>query len=704
MQPSEEQDRRAEAERKLPTVVDDELRSLLRDGSAGSLRKARDRLAKLRNVLENDYHPSFHPDLEARIHRSVSESLKDEESTIRAIATRTMQGSSHPDLWRGAIALLADPNTQHLGAAACVSALVGRREPEARSAVVSSLGYQMSDALVTAAFGSTSQDSVRYMRRLAESCVRLEAVKALKTESSVESALELVKVLEDGDQHDEVRRAAADALVGKDFPRVIESLKSNIGSPDPLLRRGSLLALSRTSDSSALSEILRVFESSNLEMKLDCLVALSGRPETSVQRSLVAAMTGQNRELDRLCAEGLSGKLAPPEMPPLVRILTRESWPHWFGRVFRGAPAPDEHLLAACAVAMKGRTEPEVIGALAHRMTDKRPLVRRHAAEALAGQSSPRAIRALIAGLADADENVKIASILSLTGTTDPEAESELTAMLDHPEQSLRVAAANALKGTRSPPAVGRLARGTALLDPMFGKACAAALRGNTHPSAIDGLVNGLSSHNSITRQECIEALREIDDPIVTQKLIKGSSSPYSPYREAFVEALGEGKDKRRIECLTRCLLDPTFPASSICASKLKGIDEPEVISALMKGIETSTKSARPRAALAIECGRALAGMLSDEQAAIMRANLSAADPVARQACALALGARDDDETTRALVCLFRDPSSGVRRAACEALSGSKRKAAVEALLDAASDPKPVVREAALTALARLTF
>jgi len=487
----------------------------------------------------------------------------------------------------------------------------------------------------------------------------------------------ILRRLGDGDQW--VRRAAADALAGRDDPAVTAALLDCLGDDDEFMRRAAVRALAGRDDPAVTAALLDHLRDDHVPVRRAAADALAGRDDPAVTAALLDHLGDDDEDVRRAAAQALAGRDDPAFTAALLDHL-------------RSDDASVRHL---AVLALAGRDDPAVTTALLdHLRSDDNEFMRGAAARALAGQDDPAVTAALLDHLRDDHGPVRYQAVQALAGRDDP---AVTAALLDHLRDDhgpVRYEAVRAL-ASRDDPAVT-----TALLDRLRDEEwdvryeAVRALASRDDPAVTAALLDHVRDDDGAGHYEAVQALARRDDPAVTAALLDRLRDDHVPVRRAAVRALAGRRDPAVTAALLDHLRSDDESVRYFAVLALAGRDDPAVTAALLDHLRSDDESMRGAAA------DALAGRDDPAVTAALLDRLGDDDEHVRHTTVLALAGRDDPAVTAALLDHLRSENEPVRGAAARALVGRDDPAVTAALLDHLRSDDESMRHTAVQALA----
>jgi HEAT repeat protein len=375
------------------------------------------------------------------------------------------------------------------------------------------------------------------------------------------------------------------------------------------------------------------------------------------------------------------------------------------------------------------RHDAEANAAVLAGATDPDPTVRRVSMDILADVSGPDAEPVLVRALADVEPEIRAAAVRGLSGSDDPSVAAAIEPLLEDPEPEVRARAAGALDAV---PTLSQMCR-----DPRpEWRSWAVRVLGTFRVDA-DAVLRALSDEDPRVRREAANALASFEPGDAVQPLVEALGDPEVAVRDASAAALarlGPSAEDPLIAALARAELEH---GAVLALASIPGPPRPELRAYARDQVEFATRYHRmwlevssdgdERPALLAHAVRhravehalnALRAVGRHGDPATMAAaldNLSSADAQQRANALETLEAVGEAEVVRPLLAvweaaparspdapsaiaeLMEDRDPWVRACATLAAAGSGRPSDLEEL--AASDPDPLVREAAAMAL-----
>jgi HEAT repeat protein len=590
-------------------------------------------------------------------------------------------------------------------------------------------------------------------RRLGESDAagRRSAVGVLGLIGDHRALSQLCQALEDPDET--VRALAVWALGELGDPAAVEPLLAALqGIESPvlvsLMRDLALAALGKLGDHAvdALSRILK----GEAEAVLGTAAVPIGREEQAAAARALASIgaAGVPALIDALDNSSLSDEVVPAlaatqdprALEPLISALD-SSWSRWetiqaLGSL--GDPRAIPTLLALKegfdagpalgAVASIGG--PEARHSLLAAMGDRRPERRLAAAQALGRLGGPEATARLGAALDDRDLQVRVAATQALGRLGGPEATARLEAALDDRDFQVRVSAATSLESLDFDPAILRVKRpSTAELlarladdNPAIRVQAAESLGAWGGPQAGDALAAAMVDKDGWVANTAQTALARLGDARAVaplgERLYRFDEFGFGAVEEEVAEALGGIPDPEAARLLIDALDDEDDWGRPAVASALVAIGdvaisplievlgEPDLRSRLGVG-SILTNIGAPAVSPLLRLIRAedpgiddateILGAIGAPAVPDLLDALSDPSPVVRALTADALGATQDDRAAEPLVSLLGDADEDVRATAAAVLA-ELGEPAIAPLVEALGSGDPTTRaEAAAT-------
>ncbi len=444
-----------------------------------------------------------------------------------------------------------------------------------------------------------------------ETYVRRAAVEALAGREAPAVTDGLLALLEDPVPG--VREAAAEALAGREAPSVTDGLLALLEAPDPDVRRVTAMALAGREAPAVTDRLLALLEEDPSPLVgRAAAMALAGREAPAVTDGLLALLETPDPGVREEAARALAGRKAPAVTDGLLALLEED-------------PVPD--VREAAAEALAGREAPAVTDRLLARLEEEPdPGVREAAVWALAGREAPAVTDRLLA-LLDEDPYLGVRPE-ALAGREAPAVTDGLLARLEEdPDPDVREAAARALAGREEPAVTDRLlARLEEEPDPDVRRAAAEALARQEAPAVTDRLLARLEEDPSLfVRAAAAEALAWRDAPAVTDRLLaRLKEDPDSDVRRAAALALAGRKAPAVTDRLLVLLGDPDPGVQRAAERALAGREEASDLLSLARRVRTLNPRGHQ---LAYEAARRMAARvylrLPAESQAGVRADLA---------------------------------------------------------------------------------
>jgi HEAT repeat protein len=503
-----------------------------------------------------------------------------------------------------------------------------------------------------------------YLIRHKVTCQAMASQLAAMTYLPKTFATKLANLLADHDA--DVRRAAVDALAGREDPAVTTALVGRLADDHGDVRRAAVDALAGRQDPAVTTALLeRLASGDHGDVRRAAVDALAGRQDPAVTTALLERLaSGDHGDVRCAAVDALAGRQDPAVTAALLERLA------------------DDHanVRRAATVALAGRQGSAVTAALLERLASGDTRVRRAAADALAGRQGSAVTAALLERLASGDARVRCGACRALAGREDPAVITALLDSLTYDHRYVRQAAVDALAG-RQDPAVT-----TALLERLAGgdhadvrRAAVDALAGRKGPVVTTALLERLADHEGEVRRAAGRALAGREDPAVTTALLERlAGGDHADVRRAAVDALAGREDPAVTAVLLERFADDDVQVRFAAGRALAGRTGPAVTAALLERLADHHPHVR-RAAV-----DALAGREGSAVTAVLLERLADHGDV-RRAAVVALAGREDPAITAALLERLAHHHGDVRRAAVDALA---RRAATQDLVTLAEETR----------------
>ncbi len=332
-------------------------------------------------------------------------------------------------------------------------------------------------------------------------------------------------------------------------------------------------------------------------------------------------------------------------------------------------------------------------------LADEAAEVRKAVAVALGRLKDDRAMPPLLRSLRDPDGDVRQAAVTALMffgRAIDPDC---FVGLLKDSHAGVRWAAGKAHEALGWQPSsdTQRVLRAVAT-----GQFSSAAGVGS---AAIEPLIAALRDAHCANRRAAVEALSQIGDDRVLKPLMSALKDADSPVRVAAVEALGRLREPRALEALAQCLKDRDAQVRATVVTTLGKLGDVSVAELLAGALEDTNWGVRKAAVEAL--GLLRAGQVVDAMTRLLKD----ADHDVREATINALAHIADRRAITPVVLALTDPQSSVRRAAAGALraldprweQSAAARQAVPELTSARNHKEYWVRQAATETLAKIT-
>ncbi len=418
--------------------------------------------------------------------------------------------------------------------------------------------------------------------------------------------------------------------------------------------------------------------------------------------------------------------------------------PHLWLTKWRLAARSDQTRLRAVQ-RLRQTGNPAVLDLLATALRDKSVPVRVAAAAAVGELKSRQGVPVLLAAINDAAPEVQGAILQALKRIGHSEAKEPLVEVLLKGELTAQGVAAHALNALgwepRTPEeelhyyvAIGELERAAALgpaADPLLARllrsgsypqrvAAANVLGGRSSEAALRGLVAALKDGEALVRTAAAEALAQQQNPEAIDGLLTSLRDRTPQVRAAAAEALGQLGGDRVSEALLQALSDSSWEVRAAVLEALGRLRDPKSLTAVAARLgdpdpEVRQAAADAVAALGDERGmEALLPHLVDLHAGVRQAILRALNQLSpqweRSAAAqqmipqLQTATRHDDSGVQSAAVSLLKQITGLTATEFSQTTQSlaqRRALAAEMLSALLQDGDPVVRLAAVEALAR---
>jgi HEAT repeat protein len=436
------------------------------------------------------------------------------------------------------------------------------------------------------------------------------------------------------DRHQEVRKAAAEALGEIGDPQAIEPLLQAMirekEGPNPykwaVLRFQTaavdhLLPLLSHEDTTIRVQAAQMLAELGDERALEPLIAALNTPDTPLRFHLVISL----------------GKLGDRRaVEPLLTLLTDET------------PSVRHHALLALGALGDKRIVPVLLDAL------QRDASLLHGTVIALGElGDPRGVEVALAALSDANESIRFGAARSLGAMGDPQAAAPLIAALADPSQSVREAAVRSLAALGDhqaiPPLIDALKQNS-----LLASEAAAALGVLGGPRAVDALLGAVSDPQlwgwGAWGPAC-RALRALGVPAPAVLFTTLNEAPSYKRRQS-ITALGLIGDLRALEPLIAILTnsEEDEQVREAAATALATLKDERALPPLIAILEEDEEED-------MRCSAALAlGQMGHAQAlAPLLAALKDEEPAVRIAASTALGVLGDPEALPALRLVERE-------------------------------------------------
>jgi HEAT repeat protein len=541
----------------------------------------------------------------------------------------------------------------------------------------------------------------------------------------------LPQVSELGDEDQETRQLAADALGGSGDARAVGPLVTALQDNNSGVRQASAWSLGRLGDFRALGPLIAVLGDDEPDVRAAAATSLGELGDSRTVEPLIIALRDPVPSVRWAVIRGLGALWYLPELirlgdpdryvrwaavrelgklgnaravAPLVAILRDEH-----GGVRRAAAAAlvelgecavppliitlrdeDWDLRWAAAWAMGRIGHPRAVEPLIFSLRDSHPDVRQMAAESLT-KLGEFAVEPLMLALQDLDPDVRRRSAWVLGELGQPRAGEPLIIALGDENDDVCQASTEAL-AKLGRPVVGPLTLALSNGNRQTRLLGANALGEIGDPRAVDPLIEVLEDDDSQVRQAAISALQKIGDRQAVEPCIAllGDGDRYVRREAAW--ALGELGGPRAVEPLIASLHDEDRGVRQTAANALAKLGAPAVepLGAALQAADTEMRWATIT----------VLGEIGDPRASEpLIAILQDGDRAVRRAVTAALGKIGDARALWPLIGLLQDKDSSVRWAATGALGQLGDPRAIQPLVAALKDEDSSVRRGAADAL-----
>lgn len=305
----------------------------------------------------------------------------------------------------------------------------------------------------------------------------------------------------------------------------------------------------------------------------------------------------------------------------------------------------------------------------------------------------------VIENLSHANAEVQAAAAFALRYAREPVAEAELLKALEHPQMAVKVAAIFTLGEWNYAPAVPALLPHLTSPTPVLRSRVAEALRKIGDAAAVEGLYAALETEENLkVALRLAEALLALQDARVIPVLTAALAYDEAEIRNRAVEIMVSYPHVEMVSALLDLLKEDDQVARAAAVyvlGKVGGLDVPALLAALVSPV----RAMRSGVSKAVgELGPALA---QPEVLAALMQGLQDEDHRVRTRAAQALGKLEAVDAIPALEqCLLKDSARRVRWRAAEALRVLDARTAQSAFIAAMTDAYSSVRLECIRALA----
>lgn len=601
--------------------------------------------------------------------------LKDADAWTRSIAAEGLVRRDTPDVRRALAEALGDPEAEVVEKV--LTALHSIGAPEAVPQLLKLL--ESGGPGVRDRAGAALRDAVG-PADLPRVVAALETVRAPESRAYLFAAMlrlgapigdeALVEALKD--ESPGIRLQALDLAFRNNSP-LVEPL---LNDPHPKVRARAIRAVALLGRSSLAAEIEKMLVHEEPEVRgaaVEALDILDARERVEAIRPLLKDRDPQVKGQARRAFAALGGTAEDSGDPDAV--------------------APDDKVAALGRIRRSGnRGQLPVVRRFC---ADPHPFVRRAAVETLGEMKDEEGYDVLEPRLEDADIGVRAAAILAAARIDPDRAADAVAAGLDHAAEAVRQSSVRALRELVP-------ARAEPLLLRSLGiPSLRAAAIESIGRLGLDGqagrVIDALEDRAASVREAAVRALGSLGARDRAGTIAAALGDPQPQVRAAAVETLAALDAADTAPQIRDLLRDPTERALIPAMLALQKFRDVESVPLLRRLLDAPDPSAAGQAALVL---LDLGGL---EEIGLVIGTLHDRTPDWQMTILARLGTVEAPELAPALERLMRAPANP-RRAELAALSGRAALQELEPVLsDLLDDPSFVVREAALTALGRLT-
>ncbi len=384
----------------------------------------------------------------------------------------------------------------------------------------------------------------------------------------------------------------AGKYAGSQSGSALVSILSAKGKENDALRRAAILGLGEGKYSSALEQIIAVFEDKTEHrlIKFAAIQALGKLADKRATPLLISVAGGKDEDFAKSSIEALGESSDKSAVEPLLSMLENNKLDKLHSNIadVLRKLADNSHLDALVKIASQpkamgapeatraigGIESPEAVSALVTLSSKGQEEVRQTACQELAESDTPEVLNALKTACVDPAAKVRQAAIQAIAKIDNKDRKTALKEALQNPNGDVQENAVKSLvklEVNEAYPEIAEILQNKKV-DQSVRVAAAKALGEIKFDAAVESLIPSLKDEFPKVRKAAAEALGKIGDSRAVEHLIGALQDQDIDVRSEAAKALGELKAPESIEPLIEALKDKNYLVSSNASSALKKI------------------------------------------------------------------------------------------------------------------------------------